>query len=158
MSETALDPHVERLLSGFNDHDVDRYMRQYADGATFRDPFVGEITKPELRDYVRESYGAFPDFRIELDRVLSARDPTALEITFVGTHEGPFYGIPPTGERGELPAVVVMDVAEDGITVRRDYWDRRGFREELGLTFPAVLGRLPSVAWRALRDRLGRTP
>lgn len=154
MAGPELDPHLERMVAAFNDHDVDRYMRQYAADVTFRDPFVGEVGKEGLREYLEQNYEAFPDMRIDVDRVLDAGAGTALEIRFSGTHEGPFYGVPPTGEHGELPAAVVVDVADEGITSRHDYWDRQAFKSQLGLTFPAVLGNLPGFAWWLLRNRL----
>lgn len=154
MTAADPDPHVERLLAAFADHDVDRYMDQYADDVTFRDPYAGEIGKVALREYVRDLFAGFPDARIERRQVVARGDTTVVEGAFVGTHEGPYQGIPPTGNSAELPATLVMTVSDDGITSRRDYWDQQAFREKLGLTVPAVIGHLPSFALWTLRNAL----
>jgi len=75
-------------------------------------------------------------------------------MAFVGTHDGPYKGIPPAGEYAHVPAVMVTRITNDGISYRRDYWDRQAYREELGLTFPAVLGHLPRFTAWTLRERL----
>ncbi|MFB6151015.1 MAG: ester cyclase [Haloarculaceae archaeon] len=154
MAELGLDPHLGRLIEAFNDHDIDRYIDQYSEDLVFRDPLTDEATREELREEVLELFEGFPDARIEPDSAVSSGDETALEMAFVGTHEGPYKGIPPTGEHAEVPAVMVTRIAEDGISYRRDYWDLQGYKEELGLTFPAVLRRVPRFAVWTLEERL----
>lgn len=156
MAGPALDPHLERLIAAFNDHDIERYMAQYTADVTFHGPAAGEADHDELRAEVLDLFAAFPDIRIDPERAIPHDDLTAVEMSFVGTHENAYKGIPPTGERGEVPAVMVARVTPDGVAYRRDYWNMQTFREELGLTVPAVFGHLPRFAWWALRERLGR--
>lgn len=152
MVAADLDPRIERALETFNDHDMDAHMQMFADGATFVDPVLDDpVTGEDHREYLQDVIDAFPDIRQEVQRVPCAGDPTVMESTFTGTHEGPIEGIPPTGNSVEVPLVSVVEVSGDGITSWRDYWDQGTFREQLGLTFPAVLRQVPGfVRWATL--------
>jgi len=90
---------------------------------------------------------AFPNIHMDPKRVVVDEDVTVLEITYSGTHEGVFEGLPPTGNYAELPAVTVMDVSDAGFTSWRDYWDQQQFKEELGATFPEVIWHVPRILW-----------
>lgn len=150
MAGDELDRRIERALETFNSDEMDDHMAQFADGATFLDPVLDEpVSGAEHRAYLVDVVEAFPDIHQEVDRVASAAGPTVIESTFSGTHEGPIEGIPPTGNTVEVPLVSVITVSEEGITAWRDYWDQQTFREQLGLTFPAVVGHLPTfVGWK----------
>lgn len=147
MVEPDMDPHVERAIEAFNDHDVDRLMDQMAEDATFTDPLEAEISGAELREYTIEIFEAFPDLRLEVKRVISSDDGVvAIECDYLGTHEGALEGIPPTGNAVVVPGVTVIDVSDDGITSWRDYWDQETFSEQLGLTFPQIVPLIPRIA------------
>jgi steroid delta-isomerase-like uncharacterized protein len=150
MTDADLDPRIERALETFDEHAIDEHMTEFAEGATFVDPVLDEpVSGEDHRAYLLEVVEAFPDIQQDVERVLRAEEVTVLESTFTGTHEGPLEGVPPTGETATVPLVSVITVSEAGITAWRDYWDQQAFREQLGLTFPAVVGHLPRfAAWR----------
>ena len=149
MSNSDMDPCVERAIEAFNDHDPDRLMDEMADGSTFTDPLEAGLTGEELHEYTATIFEAFPDIRLEVDRVItSGEGATAIECEYVGTHEGPLEGIPPTGNHVVVPSMTVIDVSEDGITSWRDYWDQQTFSEQLGLEFPAIVPLVPKIVLR----------
>jgi len=135
MAETTdLDPTIAQAMEAFNDHDTERLMAEFAEDVTFSDPFQDELNKSDLRAFTAEVFEAFPDVRYEQHRVISGDErATAVEVTIHGTHEGEFNGIPPTGQAVALPGVTIIDVAEEGITSWRDYFDKQSFAEQLGL-------------------------
>jgi steroid delta-isomerase-like uncharacterized protein len=144
----TVDPHIRRSIETFNDHELEPHMKEYAEGATFQDPATdGPISGDELHEYTADVMEAFPDIHMDPKRVIVDEDVTVLEITYSGTHEGVFEGLPPTGNYAELPAVTVMDVSDEGITSWRDYWDQQQFKEELGATFPEVVRHVPRILW-----------
>lgn len=152
MTEYGMGPDVERAIQAFNDHDADRLLDQMAEGATFTDPLETDVSGAELHAYTVELFEAFPDIRLEVDRVIASDGAVvAIEGTYVGTHEGPLEGVPPTGKTVEVPTMTVIDVGDDGITAWRDYWDGQTFAEQLGLTFPDILPLLPRIAVGKLR-------
>lgn len=155
MDNPDLDPHIQRAMETFNDHDLDRHMSEFADGATFVDPVLeGEVTGEDHRTYLAEVIEAFPDIHQEVDRVLCSGDPAVLESTFYGTHEGEIEGIPPTGNSVAVPLVSIIAVSDAGIMSWRDYWDQQTFRGQLGLTVPEVFGQIPKFARWKLSEAL----
>lgn len=130
---TDMDPTISRAVEAFNDHDIDGFIAEFADDATFTDPVQEGLDKAETREYMAELLEAFPDVRVEVERVISSDTGTAMECTFHGTQEGEFDGIPPTGKTVDDTFVSIITVSDDGITSWTDYWDRMSLTEQLGL-------------------------
>lgn len=147
--------HVERAFEAFNNHDPDGVVAEMAEDGTFTDPFQDDpLTKAEFYQSCIEVFEAFPDARWNRDRIVADGDGAiAVEATFHGTFEGPLEGIPPTGESVALPAVSMLTVTPDGISKWRDYWDEQTFRDQLGLTFPAIVPHLPRIVWWNIREK-----
>lgn len=153
MSTSITNPRVERAIEAFNDHDPDRLMAEMAEGSTFTDPLEEAITGTELHQYTAEIFEAFPDIRLEVDRVISGTGGvTAIEGTYAGTHEGPIQGIPARGRSVAVPTMTVIDVSDRGITSWRDYWDQQTFSDQLGLSFPDILPLVPKIVAAKVRD------
>lgn len=69
-----------------------------------------------------------------------------------GTHDGPLNGLPPTHQTIELNAVDTVTLSEEGITAIRGYFDMSEVNEQLGLTFPTVIGQLPKLTVGAAKN------
>ena len=156
MGPGAVDSRVEEFKAAWEGMDPDAVASLFAEGGTYEDPYLeGAATGEEIRAYVEEITDVFPDFRFDWRRTyVPIEDVAIVEWTIHGTHAGAFGRIPPTGNAVSIPGVSVVTFSEEGITAQRDYWDRRRLVEELGLTFPAVLAQVPTLAWRAIRERL----
>lgn len=61
-----------------------------------------------LKDVVRMFENAFPDFRYEVEDVISEGEKVAVRDVFVGTHQGDFMGIPATGNRVTMEAIHIF--------------------------------------------------
>ncbi|MFB6309376.1 MAG: nuclear transport factor 2 family protein [Haloarculaceae archaeon] len=152
MEVEELPERARAWVEAFNSHDADATMRQLADGGTFDDPVTDEPVQGEkLRGYIHETYEAFPDVQIVPKSYYEDGDAVVLEVDYTGTFEGSFEGIPPTGEYAELPAVIVLNFADDGVVSCREYWNKETFREELGLTFPEIVRHVPRLVGGKLR-------
>ena len=149
MLTSDMEDEIERALETFNEYNIDSHMEEFAPGATFSDPVLDEPVSGEThREYLLDVFDAFPDIHQEPKRVFQADEATTVESTFHGTHEGPLEGVPPTGKPVSVPFASIIAVSDDGITFWRDYWDQQTFREQLGLTFPAIVGHIPRfVSW-----------
>lgn len=144
----------DRYIDGWNDHDPGMVMEQFAEGGTYVDPFFDEpIAGEEIGDFVRLTADRFPDFRFEQRRVLDvpAEDIRIEEWTMHGTHEGMREGLPPTGNTIALEGTSVVELSADGIVSIQGYYDQQQLMDQLGLTFPAVVGQLPSLVVGAVR-------
>lgn len=86
-----------------------------------------------LRQFIAMYRTAFPDFHVEVEDQIAEGDKVATRITGSGTHQGPFMGIPATGNEVRVTAVVITRF-EDGRNV--EGWveqDRLGLMQQLGV-------------------------
>lgn len=155
MATTSTAEYCDRYVAGWDDQDPKAVMAAFAPGGTvtappFDEPRMGD----EIGEWVAETVRGFPDVHFADDEVLStdAEGEFVLEWTLYGTHTGPFNGIPPTGNAVELEGVDVFTVSEDGIESLRIYFDQSSMAEQLGLTFPEIVGQLPKLARGAIRN------
>jgi predicted ester cyclase len=87
---------------------------------------------------VRLFRSVFPDLDWRIDDLIAEGDKVVARTTMRGTHEGPFFGIPPTGRSVEMVGVHIMRIADDRIV---EHW---GSNDDLGLM--RQLGAIPSPA------------
>lgn len=77
-----------------------------------------------------------------------------VKVQYTGTHEGEFYGLPPTGREVEFQGMERYRITDGVITDGRVYISDAELKEELGLTFPEIVGQLPTLAWGKLQTTL----
>ena len=96
---------------------------------------VGEITGHDaIRAFFRETFEAFPDFDMTVDRIVADETTAVVQWHVTGTFTGgPFQGILPTGRRIELRGVDVMEIADGLIRHNTIYYDGAGFARQIGL-------------------------
>ena len=58
----------------------------------------------------------FPDLTVTMDRQLSVGDIVVTQLGMAGTHQGPFFGAAPSGERVQW-TLVYVDTVRDGKVV-----------------------------------------
>lgn len=106
---------------------------------------VGELTGHDaIRAFFRETFAAFPDFEMTVDRIVADETAAVVQWHVTGTFTGgPFQGILPTGRHVELRGVDVMEVADGLVQHNTIYYDGAGFARQIGM--------LPSQGSRADR-------
>jgi steroid delta-isomerase-like uncharacterized protein len=149
----------ERYTDAWNDHDPDAVVAQFASDGTYVDPSLDDpLSRAQVTDFVAETVAAFPDVRFTERQVTTAESSENLvltaEWTMTGTHEGSFQGLPPTGETIEIEGVDIVTITDEGITSINGYFDQSAVMSQLGLTFPTVLGKVPTLAVGAVRAAL----
>jgi steroid delta-isomerase-like uncharacterized protein len=82
-----------------------------------------------LRDFVT----AFPDWRAELQRVMSDGNCVVIEWATSGTFEKPFRDRAPNGKRFERRGCAVAEVSGGKISRYRDYYDRAIMLQQLDM-------------------------
>lgn len=145
-------PDAERLVTEYvatwNDRDYARIPELVSETFVMYDANApadgtpgpaGEVHGPDgLETWMRAITNSFPDFRADVQEMLSSDDRVMYEVTLSGTHEGEFAGIPPTGRDVELSAMESYRVADGAIQEHRTYYDRQEFLDQLGLTDEAA--------------------
>jgi steroid delta-isomerase-like uncharacterized protein len=64
---------------------------------------------------VHDEKRAFPDLHMSVDMMTAEGDLVTVVWTFRGTHDGPGYGVPPTGARIELRGITVWRIVDGKI-------------------------------------------
>lgn len=89
-------------------------------------------TRADLKRSIAGLRAAFPDLHLTIDDMVTHGDTVWVRMTSRGTHQGPFFGVPPTGKPF---TITVFDVCrfENGRIV--EHWgvpDRFALLEQLG--------------------------
>ena len=85
-----------------------------------------------VRIGVAEYREAFPDLRVTIEDLLLHRDRAAWRFTIVGTHAGPFMGIPPTGRTVSAGGLRIDRLAEGRLAESWLCLDALGLVRQLG--------------------------
>jgi steroid delta-isomerase-like uncharacterized protein len=93
-------------------------------------------------------FQAFPDFHVTIHDSIAAEDKVAVPLTIRGTHTGPYFGLPPSGEQVMVTAIDVYRIAGGKIAEGWSIVDALAFFNQLGLV--PSFGELARVAeWEA---------
>lgn len=138
------------------------------------DPIPGQGPGIEgLAQAFASFYASFGDFAVRVDDVVASERSAAVRLTFLGTHTGPFMGIPATGKRFEVQGFNVIHFADDGRpSARWGLADWSTLMAQLGIggedaalvttvqgiygafgrgDVPAILGAMaPDIVWRSI--------
>lgn len=90
-------------------------------GVSFVDhnPVPGQPAGAEgIRHVVRGLHGAHTDLHLTIDDLVADGDRVAARWSLRGTHTGPLFGMPPSGDRVENSTLVFVRL-EDGKVVER---------------------------------------
>jgi predicted ester cyclase len=80
---------------------------------------------------------AFPDLSWEYEEPIAESDKVAIRVNMHGTHQGEFFGIPPTGKQVVVSGIHLLRLAHGKIA---EHW---GNNDDLGLM--QQLGVIPSM-------------
>jgi len=157
-SDTKLQ-YFEEYENGWNEHDPEKVIAQFAESGTYFDPNVGEqIQGRDIGEYVAGTVKGFPDLNFEMGRRITSEEENELvlaaEWIMHGTHTGSLEGLPPTGNTIALEGIDVVTIADDGIVSIKGYFDQKALADQLGLTFPAIIGQLPKLAVGAVKQAI----
>ena len=98
---------------------------------------AGGLPSPQgiegIREFFKGMFAGFPDFRAVIEDQIAEGDKVVTRKVVSGTHQGEFMGIPPTGNRFEVPVIDIFRVVDGKCT---DHWsvvDQMGMMGQLGL-------------------------
>lgn len=115
-----------------NPGDLDRADELVAADFVEHNPTPGQV--PGLAGFkqvVSMLRAAFPDLRITTDELVAEGDKVSVRLTARGTHQGPFQGIPPTGNRVAWEGISMLRVADGQVVERWFHADVLGLRRQL---------------------------
>jgi steroid delta-isomerase-like uncharacterized protein len=126
---------LEQHFQSEIDHDWEACLATFRDVPRYEIVATGQVH--EGRDavvaYHRAQRTAFPDQRHEHVRMHVADDDTVIsEFDLLGTNEGDFLGLPPTGRAFRVPVIAVFSFDGDRIVNERVYLDGASLLRQIG--------------------------
>jgi len=92
----------------------------------------------ELIEHILASEISFPEYEVIAEDILAEGDLVAVRARLVGTHQGPFMELPPTGRKIDLEFFINYRIAHDKIV---DHWmilDSAELMHQLGVELVKV--------------------
>lgn len=130
---TALET-ARRYLDAWNARDAEAIVRTFAPNGSYTDPTTPPISGDAIGANARRLWSAFPDLSFEIVMLAEAGPGRVVaEWLMKGTNTGAFMGLPASGRTVALPGVDLIDVAAEGITAVKGFFDSRALPEQLGL-------------------------
>ncbi|HAK55711.1 MAG: ester cyclase [Vicinamibacterales bacterium] len=102
-------------------------------GPAVHGPAIGQLKgKDQVEAAYREMVGGFPDMEFEQHRLLLDGHRAVAVLTFRGTHEGEFAGIPGTGKRISFDVLVAIRFEGTSIAGLRFFYDFNAAKMKTG--------------------------
>jgi predicted ester cyclase len=110
---------AERYVTMMNQHNPDGVDSFVAVDYINHNPLVG-AGREGNRILWRAFFTAFPDVEVTMEDLVVAGDRVVGRFTYRGTHDGPLWGIPATGNRIEMRSI---DIWRTGNGEFVEHWD-----------------------------------
>jgi steroid delta-isomerase-like uncharacterized protein len=125
-----------RTYAAWNAHDPDAVAAVFAEDATTREAGSEAVVRGRIaiRERAAALLAAFPDFHLERVVLVIDGDRHADRWVMTGTHEGPLFGIPPTGRRVRIEGATFTRLGADGLVAEDVHLsDQAGLLAQLGV-------------------------
>ena len=124
---------VRRLVEEFQSgHKFEVGQELVADDFIDRTPGEGETgNKDDGLQFFQYMWEVFPDFSVEIKEQIAEGDRVATLKTFSGTHEGEFFGIPPTGNHVAFDVFDMLRIRDGKVVEHWNVVDMAGLMQQL---------------------------
>ena len=79
---------------------------------------------------------AFPDLSWEYEEPIAEKDKVAICVIMDGTHQGEFFGIPPTGKQVTVSGIHILRIAHGKLVEHWGNNDDLGLMQQIGVVPP----------------------
>ena len=94
-------------------------------------PYGNEIGPEAVKRGVASRRLSFPDIHVTIEDMIAEGDKIVARLTFRGTHDGVFLGIPPTGKEVSWSGIWIYRVANGLFAERWHNYDMQGLLEQI---------------------------
>ena len=125
---------VRRLIEDhWNRKDAALVGEVFAESTSIQTP-DGVLTGLEGASFLLEAYAtAFPDFHIAIEDLIAEGDDVVARWTFVGTHDGPFLGVPASGKPVNVPnGIGIFRLTDGKVTAGHFAWNKYLVMQQIG--------------------------
>jgi steroid delta-isomerase-like uncharacterized protein len=137
MTKAEIHDLVDRIIGGYNAHDVRAVLATLAEDITWTEPEGTWHGKEEVGAAVQATFDGFPDSAWPMDQVMVMvnDDHTRLAVTWrwQGTHTSTYNGLPPTGRSIDVHGMTLAFLRDGVISELTFFMDTYDYLEQLGL-------------------------
>ncbi len=133
---TDLHSLAHDMYSLISKHDLDGFLDLVADDMIEHEelPFPDSPKgKAGVGALFQSMFDAFPDFEMVVEDTIVEGDKVVIRVTARGTHQGEFMGIPPTGNRIEVPLIDIARIRGGQIAEHWGVMDGGVMMQQLGV-------------------------
>jgi steroid delta-isomerase-like uncharacterized protein len=125
---------ARRWADIFNQGNLDLVEEIYAPNFVGHDPAMPEDVRgvEGRREFYSMYRDAFPDTQITIEDQLAEGDMVATRWTARGTHQGELMGVPPSGNRVEVPGTTISRIEGGKVAEEWDNYDALGMMQAIG--------------------------
>ena len=107
--------------------------RHFADDFVENEVFPGQDNSREApKQMFSMGFAAFPDFRATVHDIVEDGDKAAVRLTFSGTHQGEFMGVPASGNHAEFSVIDIHQFRGDKIVAHWGVTDMAALMAQIG--------------------------
>ena len=134
MTRDAIVALIDRRSAAWTAHDAAGLAATHAVDGVVVSPTGGVL---EGREQIERVYKlwmtAFPDITVQSADLLVDGDRVAQLLRISGTHQGDFFGMPPTNRHVDLEAALLLVVREGVVAEERRVYDFTGLLVQVGV-------------------------
>ncbi len=125
---------ARRWADIFAQGNLDLVEEIYAPNFVGHDPAIPEDTRgvEGAREFYGMYLGAFPDAEVTIEDQLAEGDMVATRWTGRGTHQGELMGVPPSGNRVEVPGITISRIEGGKVVEEWNNYDALGMMQAIG--------------------------
>ena len=136
---TESEKMMNDYVAAWNAHDMERVLSFCTDDVVFEEVPMEKVWrgKKEAKDFAKDTFTNFPDFKIEVKSGFSAGDQGAGEWVMSGTFaHSSNPAMPATGKKFSIPGVGINEYSGGKISRVTNYWNLASFLQQVGLMPP----------------------
>jgi steroid delta-isomerase-like uncharacterized protein len=90
----------------------------------------------ESNQFLGQYLNAFPDVKATVEDLMADGDKVVARVSYRGTHQGAFRGIPPTGKQIAVTGINIFRIANGKLVEHWGLTDRLAVLQQLGVVPP----------------------
>jgi steroid delta-isomerase-like uncharacterized protein len=127
---------IRKVFQAINQRNLDAIPPLLAPGFIRHDltGLFDEIKEGEgiVQDFLQVMIKGFPDMQFQEDDIIATDSRLSMRYTIFGTHDGDFFGVPPTGKKVTINAVIINDFKDGKISEAWQLIDFGGLFRQIG--------------------------
>lgn len=125
---------VLEAIEALNNRDIEKFLDAYTEDCLFREVgFPEPLSKKEFVELLEEWLKAYPDVKVENQRINAEGDKVAVENIMSATFMNDLGGVKATGKPYTAREAVFFDMEDGKIKYERVYLDQLHVDEQVGI-------------------------